>query len=83
MKVTFRMSRHHGVPSWGREVDIMSRALVCVGLCLWAGWVQAAPIAWTLDANMTRFRVPVATNTEFSLPNNPFQSDSLARSASR
>ena len=60
----------------------MTRTLVCVGLCLWAGWGQAAPIAWTLDANRTRFRVPVATNTEFALASNPFQSDSLARSAS-
>ena len=76
------MSCHHGVPSRGRGADTMARTLVSVGLCLWAGWVQAAPIAWTLDANMTRFRVPVATNTEFSLTNNPFQSDSLARSAS-
>ena len=76
------MSCHHVVPSRGRGADIMTRAIVSVGLCLWAGWVQAAPIAWTLDANMTRFRVPVATNTEFSLTNNPFQSDSLARSAS-
>jgi len=76
------MSCHHVVPLRGRGADIMTRAIVSVGLCLWAGWVQAAFIAWTLDANMTRFRVPVATNTEFSLTNNPFQSDSLARSAS-
>jgi len=76
------MSCHHVVPLRGRGADIMTRAIVSVGLGLWTGWVQAAPIAWTLDANMTRFRVPVATNTEFSLTNNPFQSDSLARSAS-
>lgn len=50
-------------------------------LALSAGSVQAAPITATLNTNMTRYRVNVPTNAELPLVNNPFQSDSLAQSA--
>jgi len=59
----------------------MSRILVCLGMLVWSAAAQAAPFAWTLNANMTRFRVDVPTNTEVALASNPFLSDSLARSA--
>ena len=49
-------------------------------LAVSAGFVQAAPIAATLNTNMTRYRVNVPTNAELPLVNNPFMSDSLAQS---
>lgn len=60
----------------------MSRILVCLVMLFWSASAVAAPFAWTLNANMTRFRVDVTTNNEVPLASNPFMSDSLARSAS-
>jgi hypothetical protein len=59
----------------------MKTALMCLGVFLGGAWVGAAPIAVTLGTNQTRYDVNVATNTEIAIPNNPFVSDSLARSA--
>lgn len=58
------------------------RFLACLVVLVWSAGAHAAPFAWTLNANMTRFRVDAATNNEVPLASNPFQSDSLARSAS-
>jgi hypothetical protein len=57
----------------------MLRAWMVCGLLV-SGMAEAAPIAATLNANMTRYRVNTATNSELALVSNPFQSDSLARS---
>lgn len=62
--------------------EFMKSASLCVGLCLASGLAQASPFAWTLNTNMTRYRVDVATNNEIPISNSPFMSDSLARSAS-
>lgn len=59
----------------------MKLLALLIVLAVGAGFVQAAPIAATLDTNMTRYQVNVPINAELPLVSNPFTSDSLAQSS--
>lgn len=59
----------------------MQTHALCLALCLGAATVQASPMVWTLNTNMTRFAVNAATNAALPIANSPFQSDSLAVSS--